>query len=528
MSLERDDIKIEVLRLNNEGLSLRKISDIVGVNRTSLSKFLRKESHKEWWNNHKKPLANGTLHDHYNDIKKLDGKCFIITSAQNNTYVHSRTLMALEQIAKHRNAQILVGTFSYNLSGFQNLQKSEGEWFDPKLKDYIVDEPVLLADSLVYCGELNILPTATNPLSGFQSYTKNKSGIIPHVKMQLESLPGANGDSARFLYTTGTVTKRNYVQKKAGQKASFHHIFGALIVEIDDTGDWFVRQLIADTHTGEIQDLNVHYTPYGWTENVSVEAINWGDIHAEQLDEVVAYTCFGKNGMLDTLKPKYQFGNDIMDFSARNHHNINDPYFRFKSYIRKQDTVKGDIQKVATVMKMMERPYCQTVIVESNHDLALQKWLRTADYKTDPANAIFFLELQLAQYKAIEAGFSNFSIFEFALKTVEPSLMKVKFLKTDESFMVCGDDGVECGSHGHLGNNGAKGSIKAYTYLGKRYNIGHSHSCAIYDGVYQAGTCSKLDLGYNKGGSSWSHSQIVTYPNGKRAIVTIKNGKWRA
>ena len=56
----------------------------------------------------------------------------------------------------------------------------------------------------------------------------------------------------------------------------------------------------------------------------------------------------------------------------------------------------------------------------------------------------------------------------------------------------------------------------------------HTHQAGIYDGVYTAVTSSVLDLGYNRGPSSWSHSHIVTYANGKRAIITIWNGKWRA
>jgi hypothetical protein len=36
-------------------------------------------------------------------------------------------------------------------------------------------------------------------------------------------------------------------------------------------------------------------------------------------------------------------------------------------------------------------------------------------------------------------------------------------------------------------------------------------------------------MGYNKGPSSWSHSHVITYPNGKRSIITLqKNGNWRA
>jgi hypothetical protein len=47
------------------------------------------------------------------------------------------------------------------------------------------------------------------------------------------------------------------------------------------------------------------------------------------------------------------------------------------------------------------------------------------------------------------------------------------------------------------------------------------------DGAYGAGVTGKLDMKYNKGPSSWSHSHIVTYPNGMRAIVTMWDGRWR-
>jgi hypothetical protein len=59
-------------------------------------------------------------------------------------------------------------------------------------------------------------------------------------------------------------------------------------------------------------------------------------------------------------------------------------------------------------------------------------------------------------------------------------------------------------------------------------NIGHSHSAAIIDGVYVAGLCGLLDQGYNQGPSGWSHTQIITYPNSKRTLLTILDGKWRA
>ena len=82
--------------------------------------------------------------------------------------------------------------------------------------------------------------------------------------------------------------------------------------------------------------------------------------------------------------------------------------------------------------------------------------------------------------------------------------------------------------HGHLGANGARGGANGFAKMGRKANVGHSHSAGIHDGIYTAGTSSDLDLRYNSGPSSWSHSHIVTYPNGKRAIITIWKGRWRA
>lgn len=525
--LDNDDNKFEVIRLVNDGNSIAEIARMFGVSSKTVSKFMLKKTYKEFWANNQKPVAAGQFYDHHHSIKKAKGSRFILTSAQNNTFVHSAFLAALEQYASYVGAQIIVGTFSYNKNGFQNLEKGEAEWFDNKIKGYIIDEPLKLAEDLIWCGELNILPTAVNALSGFHSYTKSSSGIIPHAKLQMESLPRQKHADPRFAYTTGCVTQRNYIQKNAGQKASFHHIFGALIVEVDKEGDWFVRQLIADTDTGNFHDLDNFVTPEGVFQIDGVEAINWGDIHAEKLDPVVAGVSFNnKDSILDTLRPRYQFVHDVLDFEARNHHNINDPYFRFQAHIKGKEAVINNVHAVARVLRDMARSYCTTVVVESNHDLALQKWLKTSDYRNDPVNALFFLQCQYETYKEFSKGNDNFSVFEFALSIVDPAL-DVKCLKVDESFMVCGDNGIECGNHGHTGINGSRGSALGYTKLGSRINIGHSHSARIIDGVYQAGVTGNLDMGYNVGGTTWSNSHIVTYANSKRTIITIKNGKWR-
>jgi hypothetical protein len=159
----------------------------------------------------------------------------------------------------------------------------------------------------------------------------------------------------------------------------------------------------------------------------------------------------------------------------------------------------------------------------------MERWVVDTDYRRDPVNAIYYLEAALACHEAVRDGLDDFHLLEWAIRKSGHG-QKVQFLREDESLVVCRDEagGIECGMHGHLGPNGMRGNIIAFGRMGRRANVGHAHSAAIYRGVFQAGTSSLLDLGYNKGPSSWSHSHIITYPEATRSIVTMWNGRWRA
>jgi hypothetical protein len=81
--------------------------------------------------------------------------------------------------------------------------------------------------------------------------------------------------------------------------------------------------------------------------------------------------------------------------------------------------------------------------------------------------------------------------------------------------------------HGHLGPSGMRGSPQVFKRMGRRQNTCHTHSAGIYDEVYVGGTSSLLDMGWNVGPSSWSHTHILTYANGIRALATMWMGAWR-
>jgi hypothetical protein len=508
---------------------------VMGMNRTTVRNHLKKLGLYDGT-----PQFRGTVGIKEPKVIPLpkgeNVKRFILTSAQNNTLLYDRVWTNLLALADYYNAELYVGTFTYDKAsyGSKSVKRGKGPnvsdtrelWYDKRIEPYINDEQVEIAPGLVWCGEMNILPTAQRPLQDLQVYTYRKSGIFPHVKMAMDSVPSAKFEPTKFNYTTGAVTKRNYIQKKAGLKAEFHHVYGAVLVEVDSSGNWFVRQLNCD-EKGIMYDLDVKVDNGTITEGNRVRAIVWGDIHQCTLEHSVYEMAWGEDGMLDGLKPQYQFMHDVLDFRARNGHTAKKGLIhdRYLAYVQGHDSVEAEVEGVSIFLETTSRPWCNTVVVDSNHDQFMMEWLRIGDYRQDSVNAIYFLEAQLYVYSHIRDNKELPNLLCWACERTLPKKHKVEFLAEDESYIL---DNIENGMHGNLGPNGARGTRGNYAKMGRRVNRGHEHSASIHDGVYTTGIMGDLEQGYNRGPSSWSRSSIVQYLNGKRAIVTMYNDKWRA
>src|SRR5216683_7999853 len=295
--------------------NIRASAKELGIARSSVRRILKSTGLM------KKPLAGGTVQGNEVFVETLPTKGkvrrYILTSAQNNTYVHEGVWNNLLALAEHYSAEILIGTYTYNQNHYGKLSVKQGKdkpvekelWYDPKLQvvgfSKICDKRVQLADGLVWCGEYNAIPTNVNPLAGLESYTGRKSAIFPHAKLAMRSIATMQGEGVKLNYTTGTVTQRNYIQKREGVIAEFHHIYGALLIEVNSNGNWWVRQLNQDEGTGTLQDLNVVVQDGVITSKTArVEAVTHGDLHGVFADEDVVKASLD---MVDELEPKYQF-----------------------------------------------------------------------------------------------------------------------------------------------------------------------------------------------------------------------------
>lgn len=542
--LAPDVIAHRIAVFEAEGRSLRRASKALDIGRTTLRSTLRKAGAITTL-----PTNAAGLPPQSHARRKPPGaaRCgavrgpaqrWLLTAAQDDTGMHLPFWQNLQAYARHIGAEVRVGGFTYQKGLFED-HASRSAVFAPEVQPFLDHENAELG-GLLWAAKMNILPTAGNPLSGLHTFSQGRWAVYPHAKVQLVSVPTRPGLPAAHVMTTGCCTVPNYIQKKAGQKAEFHHSIGGVIVEVDEAGRIFARHIGAAAD-GSFQDLTTRVANGRVSEGHPIEHATWGDIHREKMDPVVARTVFGldldseavhpEGCVLDVLRPRAQSFHDLLDFQTRNHHRRGDHHFGAAMLAAGTNSVEAEVAAAARFLRQSFRPWCTSVVAASNHHDALTRWLREADPRQDAANARYWCELNAQMLARIEATEAGFDVFRWAMARHDPQLLAdIVFVPRGGSFMVCEDSGgIEVGMHGDEGPNGARGNPSNLIRVATRMNIGHGHSPAWQDGVLMAGLFGLFDQGYNNTAlSAWSHSFIATMANGKRQLVTMQDGKWWA
>lgn len=462
---------------------------------------------------------------------------WLLTAAQDETPIHQPFWNNLLAYAADLGATVMVGGFTYNKSLFED-HASRTAVFASAVQPYLQHDN-LVCGGLLFAASMNVLPTAQRPLSGLEGYSKGAWAVYPHAKTQHMSVPTLPGHHPAMIMTTGACTLPNYIEKKAGQLAEHHHTIGAVIVEVDEQGRIFCRHIGA-TNDGSFQDLDAVVRNNQVTRGHPVEAIINGDIHLAKIDPTVTRCVWGldvktmqtvpTDTLIDALKPRHQFQHDLFDHQARNHHRRGDHIHAKKMIVLGAENVDAELSDCTRFIRATQRPFCRSVIVASNHNDALMRWLKETDPRQDVVNMKTWCELNVEWHCQIEQGAHDFDLFRYALSRHDyQSLDDVVFVPRNGSYLICQDyGGIECGAHGDEGPNGARGSLTNLKRISTRMIVGHGHSAGVLDGVMMVGLFGLLDQGYNSGPSGWSHTLAVVYPNSRRTLITIRDGKWRA
>ena len=237
-----------------------------------------------------------------------------------------------------------------------------------------------------------------------------------------------------------------------------------------------------------IEQLKTKEEPLNYSEKIIIEIISDNNKLIQFTNYIQGYykgnsklnkevekaTYSNVDSIINVLKPEMKVFHDIHDHYSRNHHEIKNSLKNVAKFFSNTDDVEAELQIAADLLDRYNDPDSLNVVVKSNHDEALDRWLREANIDIDPRNAQFFHYLKYHQLKNMKikpnGRFETIDLLEFwcrypdkqrGLKCIDNTV----FLKRDQSLMV---NGIELGFHGDVGPNGARGSIQNLSKLGNK------------------------------------------------------------
>lgn len=442
--------------------------------------------------------------EQHNSAPRKSTKRFIITTAVLGSKVQKPFYKNIKKYCKDFNAELVV------IPATENLSKT-GWVLDTLLKEeVIITSDLTLNDNLFILGIKADAKTA-DPITGLPRIgQRNGTFISASPKQRLKYVPTSLDRLPHALMSTGAITLPGYtcsnvMTTKALYMANADHVMGAIIVELDKDNNFHFRQIQSDNE-GSFIDIGNMYKD-GKKSRVRPEAIVLGDWHSGSTDPKVVDCLID---LTNKIKPKRWIVHDLFDGISVNPH-IFDKNITRANLLGFLNLGK-DLDMVRSDLKLMSKLVDEVVVVRSNHDDFLDRYLESGFYVKEPQN--HKLALQLALYK-----FDN----KNPIEEYVGSIKNVSWLKLDESYKIAG---IECGAHGHIGANGSSGSIGVMENAYGNVVYGHTHSPQILRGAWNVGTSTYLKLGYNKGSSSWVQTSCIIYPNGMRQLINFINGKY--
>jgi hypothetical protein len=443
--------------------------------------------------------------------KKFDKrrKKFIITWAQNGTPVHEEFFSNLLAYADFHKAglHIQAGRYKNPTSVFTDAKHEE--WVDDVMP-YLDANRHNIHPHLQLLSDVKISPTAATPLSGLNGISDLETCVVGHPRQHLKSLPVLDGYPNKLLVSTGACTIENYTDSKAGAKGVFHHIIGAVMVELDGD-DFHIRHIEADNN-GNFYDLFYKVCDGEVFDNEDgAEFAVLGDLHLTQEDEEALHTA---TSLLDIMKPSTTIIHDIFDASTVSHHDRRDPFIMLQKEKEGSLNLEAELQYMYDWLE--ENKKYNLVITRGNHEDMLDRWLKQTDWRKD------YNKFEYFKYGSILAeGKAHKGLVPFLID--EKFQGEVRTLGINDSYRVLD---WELALHGHVGSSGSRGSHTQFKSLNTKNVTAHGHHPHKEDGHVSVGTLTKLRLGYNNGLSNWMHGLGLGYSNGKVQLVNIIKGKY--
>ena len=249
-----------------------------------------------------------------------------------------------------------------------------------------------------------------------------------------------------------------------------------------------------------------------------VDACVLGDLHFGNEDPEVME---GTKVLLENLVPTHVILHDVFDGSSINHHESKDPFAQYRKEVKGTNDLKKEVDYMLNQLEMFEK-YENVVIVRSNHDDFLDRWLKNEDWKKMPTakNSMEYMVYSQILLKQYGDSPQVKGVIPELINNVYPDFIT---LGRSDSYIV---NGWELACHGDVGSGGSRGSLQQFRKLNTKIITGHSHTPGRKDGALAVGTSTIMRMGYNIGPSNWLQSHVIIHKSGKAQHIHFIDGEY--
>lgn len=451
-------------------------------------------------------------------VKKY--KRFVITTAVTGTAVDANFYKSLKRFCKQRKAKLLILLCSDPAKSRETSEQLGV--IDPVLADEtIVFEDTKLNNNL-HISTIKLSAKALIPTSGLQRIGKQRGSFIyaaPKFFLEYTSVRNNKDKWPHAIMTTGGITipdyrSEYYMSERTAYIAEFDHTLGGIYVEIEDEEAYHFRQIECLNTDGIFYFEDKKYTPTKTLEG-RPEAMVLGDLHVGSTCPLTRQAWIE---MIKVCKPKRIALHDALNGTSINHWIEKDIIERARLAMAGHDSLEKELQHFSEELKFWCSLVEEVLMIPSNHNDWLEKWLRQAKYAKDPLNHYIGLCLAKAMFEG-----------HYPLKYAVEELNKTKldnliWLGRNDDYFI-GDMQINC--HGDGGVNGSRGSITSMETAYGSSMSGHGHTAGIRRRTKRVGTSTYLQEDYNNGPSTWTNTSGFVYPDGSSSLYNAIGGKWR-
>lgn len=445
---------------------------------------------------------------------------FVVTTAVTGCGLDTKAYDSVKQYCKANDAALLVLVSSDPAS---NLDRGSLGRIDKRL----TSEAIVLEDthlnSNIFLSTVKLSAKHIDPITSLTRVGQREGSFIyASPKQRLKASPVSNVKMPHFLMTTGAITipdytSTNYMSNRTAYIATHDHVMGAVVVEIGDSDEYHFRQIQFDK-SGSFIDLGRQYDGKK-IKSIRPEAFVLGDWHAGSTCPMAKQVW---KSVCKDLKPKRLFMHDLFDGRSINHHEAQNIDSLAKRAELGHLNLLDELKLVARDLEELKSWTDELIVVKSNHDEFLDRFLQKGNFSGDPHNYKTFLKLA---YEKVDKNVDPLIYGVEELAGLDDKVAKaITWLERDEDYIIAG---IQLGAHGDKGANGSRGGLKQMEKAYGNSVTGHSHSPEVIRGAWQVGTSSTLKLSYNVGPSSWLNTSCLVYPNGQRQLINAIDGNYK-